>query len=83
MARFDVYRYAHKTVDLVVEVQADLLSTLNTCIVIPMVTRSKAGSETLPRLKPVIHIHGSEFILVTTDLAALPRNTLGDFCGQH
>ena len=49
MARFDVYRYSGREVDLVVEVQADLLSGLNTYVVIPLVRVSQVGKEYLPR----------------------------------
>lgn len=79
MARFDVYRYSGREVDLVVEVQADLLSGLNTCVVIPLVLVSQIGEEYLPRLKPIIRIHDEDYLLMTTDLAALPRKSLGEW----
>ena len=45
MARFDIYEYAGKSVPLVVDVQADLLSDLNTCVVVPLIPEAKAKKE--------------------------------------
>lgn len=77
MARFDVYSYPSKAAPLVVDVQADLLSDLNTRVVVPLVPESQAAREALPRLKPVLKIKGENYILMTTDVAALPVRSLG------
>lgn len=76
VARFDVYYYPGKGVDLVLDVQSNLLSELNTCVVIPLVSTSLAKEEYLVQLKPVIEIDDENYLLMTTDLAALPRNSL-------
>ena len=36
-----------------------------------------AKREIVPKLKPVIQINGLNYILMTTDIGALPRKTLG------
>lgn len=77
MARFDVYAYESKSVPLVVDIQADLLSDLASCVVIPLIPETKAKKEALPRLKPVIDIEGKTYVLMTTDIGTLPRHTLG------
>ncbi|RMB04874.1 CcdB family protein [Eilatimonas milleporae] len=77
MARFDVHRYPGKTAPMVVDVQADLLSDLNTRVVVPLVPHAQAANEALPRLKPVLEIDGQAYILMTTDIAALPERSLG------
>ena len=77
MARFDVYKYNSKTVPLVVDVQADLLTDLNSCVVIPLVPEAKAKKEPLPRLKPIIQINGKNYILITTDIGTITRDSLG------
>jgi len=41
MTRFDIYKYESKAAPLVIDVQADLLSDLNTGIVIPLKQRKK------------------------------------------
>ncbi|MEK7264487.1 MAG: CcdB family protein [Pseudomonadota bacterium] len=78
MARFDVFHFANKSAPLVVDVQADLLSALATRVVIPLTPLSQT-KEALPRLKPVLEIGGAPYVLMTTDIAALPLNRLGSF----
>lgn len=77
MARFDIYKYASKAVPLVIDVQADLLSDLNTCAVIPLVPEKQALKEALPKLKPIIQIDGTRYVLMTTDIGAVTRTSLG------
>ena len=77
MARFDVYKFDSKSVPLVIDVQADLLADLNTCVVIPLVPEAIAKEEALPRLKPLIKVDGQNYILVTTDIGTITRNSLG------
>ncbi len=78
MARFDVYEYGSKSVPLVLDVQADLLSDLSTCVVVPLVPETKARKEAVPKLKPVIQVDGKNYILITTDIAAITRKSLGE-----
>lgn len=79
MARFDVYHYNDDTVPFVVEVQADLLADLKTCVVVPLVLESNAKNEILPRLKPVIQIDDKRFIFMSTDIGTITRDSLGDY----
>jgi toxin CcdB len=78
MARFDVYKYNNTSVPLVIEVQADLLSGLNTCAVLPLVLEKYAKKEALPKLKPVVEVNGKRYILMTTDIGVLTRISLGE-----
>jgi toxin CcdB len=82
MARFDVYRFAAKAAPLVVDVQADLLEDLASRVVVPLVPVRNAGREALPQLKPRIVVEGKDYILMTTDIAALPRARLGPRIGN-
>tara|TARA_R110001592_G_C13183961_1_gene751333 strand:- start:1421 stop:1729 length:309 start_codon:yes stop_codon:yes gene_type:complete len=77
MARFDVYKYGSKAVPLVLDVQADLLSDLNTCVVIPLIPEKQAKKEALPKLKPIIKIDGKSYVLMTTDIGTITRVSLG------
>ncbi len=77
MARFDIYKFDNKSVPLVIDVQADLLADLKTCVVIPLVPEAIAKEEALPRLKPLLKIEGQNYILVTTDIGTITRNSLG------
>ncbi len=76
MARFDVYKYS-EGVPLVLDVQADFLSDLNTRMVVPLVALEGAEAEVLPRLKPVLNVAGTPYVMVTTDMAAQPKSALG------
>ena len=78
MARFDIYKYSGKAVPLVIDVQADLLSDLNTCAVIPLVLEKNARKEALSKLKPTIQIEGGKYILMTTDIGTVTRSSLGE-----
>lgn len=79
MARFDVYRFANASAPLVVDVQADILADLATRVVAPLSPIATARKEMLPRLKPVLTIGGEKYVLMTTDIAALPVRKLGAF----
>lgn len=78
MARFDIYKYNNSTVPFVLDVQADLLSSLNTCVVIPLVPEQKAKGEATARLKPVIKVGNKNYILMATDISSLTRSSLGE-----
>lgn len=78
MARFDVYRFTSETVPLVVDVQAGILDDLASRVVIPLCPVKYAKGEMLSRLKPVLEIDGEEYVLMTTDIAAIPRTRLGE-----
>lgn len=79
MPRFDVHQYKvrNSPVLAVVNVQADILSSLATRLVVPLVPGVLGKDETLARLKPRINLNGEPFILVTTDMAALRTDDLG------
>lgn len=79
MARFDVYAYNNPSVHLVLDVQANLLSDLSTRTVIPLMPLENASLETMAKLKPIIEIDKKSYILMTTDLATIPKTSLGNF----
>lgn len=77
MARFDVRRFGNAGITLVVEVQADVLEDLATRVVIPLLPAGMAAKGALTRLNPRIHVAGEDYVLMTTDIAALPARRLG------
>lgn len=79
MARFDVFEYKSQAVPLVLDVQADLFSDLNSCVVVPLVPERLGKAETAPKLKPVVKIKDQDYVLMTTDISAVTRKSLGDF----
>ncbi|MCZ7593702.1 MAG: CcdB family protein [Hyphomicrobium sp.] len=77
MARFDVYRlegFQHYVVD----VQADILRDLRTRIVVPLVALREQQSESSARLRPRLTISGTDYLLNTPELAAVPCSRLAE-----
>ena len=61
MARFDAYEVNRlSSVPFVLDVQADLLSDLQTRVVIPLKPHKATKRPTEPRLEPVLLIGGAE-----------------------
>ena len=77
MARFDVFRFGSRSAPLVVDVQADVLSGFGSRVVIPLAPASKSGKEEMPRLKLKISLDGKDYILMATDISAVPVSSLG------
>ena len=75
MARLDVYRLAGFD-GYVVEVQADLMATFATTVVVPLVPIGDAPKR-LSRLNPVFQIAESRCVMQTQSIAAVPRQELG------
>ena len=80
MARFSIYEnigeYA-KTTPFLLDVQTDLLSGLDTRIVIPLRKASLYKNVKLPQdLIPIFSIKGSDFALETPKMAAVPSKIL-------
>lgn len=77
MARFDVYRLQGSTT-LVLDIQANLFSTLGSRVIVPLTEADQSAREAMPRLKPTLKIGGVHYRLITTDIAAVPTNLLAD-----
>ena len=75
MARFDVYA-SPGGAGYVLDVQADVLSGLNTRVVVPLLPLSDAP-EPAKRLNPVFEIESERHVMVTQFMAAIPRALLG------
>jgi toxin CcdB len=79
MAQFDVYK-APRGGDhsLLVDVQTDFLSSMESRVVVPLIARKKLNpKERLARLNPMCEIDGIEYVLITQELAAIPTSVLG------
>jgi toxin CcdB len=80
MPRFDVYlnpgQHA-KTTPYLLDVQTDLLDGLDSRMVIPLRGLEHFPQVNLPqRLTPVVSIEGSDFLLETPKMGAVPRSLL-------
>jgi toxin CcdB len=74
MARFDVYENPGQA-GYLLDVQADLLSGLNTRVVVPLMPLDQAPRPAA-RLNPVFTVARQRYVMVTQFLAAVPRSEL-------
>ncbi len=74
MARFDVYPNSDG-VGFLLDVQADLLSGLNTRVVVPLLPSDRAPRPAT-RLNPVFDVANRPHVMVTQFLAAIPTSAL-------
>ncbi len=74
MARFDVFENA-RGAGYLLDVQSDLLSGLNTRMVIPLLSRAQAPKPA-QRLNPVVLVGGSELVVATQFMAAIAADEL-------
>ncbi len=74
MAKYDVYPNPDGR-GYLLDIQADLLEALNTCVVVPLMPM---GDAPIPakRLNPVFEVGGEEVVMVTQFLSAVPRSVL-------
>ena len=80
MTQFSLYknndRSSNKTYPYFIDVQNDLLSDLNTRLVIPLTTPEKLNQTDVERLCPVIHIDKSKYVLLTHQMTSVPNSIL-------
>lgn len=85
MAKFDVYRSDDRDT-LLLDIQSDILETLNTRLVAPLIVASK-GPSPAKRLNPVFMIDGGEYVMATQFMAAVPcsilRNPVDNLNNKH
>ncbi len=74
MARFDVYQNPDGG-GLLLDIQADLLSHLNTRIVVPLLP-AKQSPKPAKTLNPCFSLHDEPLVMNTQFMAAVPVNIL-------
>jgi toxin CcdB len=81
MAQFDVYRNVNRktatTIPYLLNVQADLLESLVTRAVVPLVLASEMSTPA-KGLNPKIEIEGAAVIMSTAELAGISVRVLGE-----
>ncbi|NGX16813.1 CcdB family protein [Wenzhouxiangella sp. XN24] len=80
MARFDIFKNEDEA-GYLLDVQSDLLSGLNTRVVVPLLPQSSAPSPA-QRLNPVFRIEGQELVMATQYMAAVPAGELRSRVGS-
>jgi toxin CcdB len=74
MARFDVYTNRGGA-GFLLDVQADLITRLNTRVVVPLLLQDAAPTPA-DRLNPVFDVQGSNVYMATQFMAAVPQSEL-------
>ena len=74
MAQFDVYAEAQSDV-LLLDCQADLLSDLDTRLIVPLMI-PPAAPRPAGRLNPSFHINGTDYVMVTQFAGAVGKRDL-------
>lgn len=81
MAQFDVYlnpnAATRKLIPYLLDVQADLLDTLATRVVVPLILAEEMGLAA-KHLNPQFKIKGVAVVMSTAELAGVPNRSLGD-----
>ncbi len=79
MAQFDVFKNPRGgSYPLLVDLQADVLARLDTCVIVPVMTLKRYGARPITRLNPTVKLEGTEYVLVFQEMAAIPRSSLGE-----
>lgn len=79
MAQFDVHTDRKgKLYPLLLDVQADLLSHLDTRTVVPLALKRRYAATPIRRLNPVFVVRGVEYVAVFQELAAISSHELGE-----
>jgi len=76
MARFDVYKMVGEK-GYLLDIQTDLLTGLNTRVVVPLMPRAEAPIPA-QRLNPVFEIENLEVVMATQFMAAIPAKELNE-----
>ena len=81
MAQFDVYRNPNsatrKPIPYLLDVQADLLETMTTRVVVPLVLAAEMGTAA-KYLNPEFKVKGETVVMSTAELAGVSNRSLGD-----
>lgn len=79
MAQFDIHRNpdnrTKSAIPYVIEMQVDILDDIQTRVVAPLIPAATFHGA-LPRLNPTIRIDGIPHVLLTQQLAAIPKRSL-------
>jgi toxin CcdB len=86
MAAFTVYTNpdpkTQKAIPYLIDIQSELLSLLETRVVVPLYLRSAAKVHPISRLTPVISFQNKSLVAMVPELAGVSRRHLGPVAGQ-
>ncbi len=80
MEQFTLYKnqdkHSKKTYPYFINVQSDLLNTLNSRLVIPLSPLKSLNNTNAKKLCPIIELDDGQFVLLTHQLTSVPRSIL-------
>jgi toxin CcdB len=83
MAQFDVHKDKKgKIYPLLVDVQADLLTHLDTRVVVPLALKRTYRAKPMRILNPTVIVRNVEYVAVFQEVAAIAASELGDVVGS-
>ena len=81
MAQFIIYQnknsQSKKEFPLLLDIQTNLLDALQTTVVVPLKKLESNKDKVLTQLTPTLTIEGTEYLLLTPQLAGIQRKELG------
>jgi toxin CcdB len=81
MAQFTVYKnknpQTRSAIPFLLDVQNDLLNDLETRVVVPLCPISAMKGKPLRALTPVLEIEAESYVMLTPQMAGIPRSELG------
>ena len=81
MAQFTVYQnknpQSNKAFPLLLDIQTNLLDSLQTTVVIPLKKLGSNKDKALTHLTPIVNIDGTDYLILTPQLAGIQRKELG------
>jgi toxin CcdB len=82
MAQFSVYRNKNKATQarypLLLNIQNDLLTSMQTCVVVPLVKLETMAHSPMSKLTPILLIQEQKYCMMTPQLAGINKRELGE-----
>ncbi|HEX3127339.1 MAG TPA: CcdB family protein [Thermoanaerobaculia bacterium] len=86
MGQFNVYKnknpQTRSAIPFLLDVQSDLLSNLETRVVVPLCPAPAIKGKPLRVLTPVLEIAGEPYVMLTPQMAGISRSELGPVVGS-
>jgi len=81
MSDFRVFRNRSASAEpypFLLDVQSDLLSALDTRLVIPLLRTEHLEGRSIKNLNPVVRVNHADYFAMTQQMAAVPKGLLGE-----
>lgn len=71
-----------RAIPFLLDVQADLLSSLSTRVVVPLYRKDAAPARAIAHLTPLLEFQGKTYVAMVPELAGIARRALGPSAGD-